>query len=168
MDWLCLLDAREGLAEADLDRFEREQCISLPTAYRKLLRESNGGKVKVAHLFLREIDGVGTEMGVDSFLPLTPYDSYISVAEILGMWRGCGIKLDSFIPIGDDGGVGYYFLETQGIDMGSVFYLYHDDVVPGASLGSMIYTDKNRWFIAGSLDLIKELIVQGIGRGEGT
>jgi hypothetical protein len=166
MNWLHLLDSREGLAEADLDRFEREQCVSLPKEYRKLLRESNGGKVKVEHLFLCEIDGVETEMGMDSFLPLTPYDSYISVADILGIWRGCGIKLDSFIPIGDDGGVGYYFLETQGGDMGSVFYLYHDDLVLGASLTAMIYADKSRWFVATSLDSLKDLIVSGVVRGE--
>ena len=163
MRWKSLLEPREGLAEADLDAFESEACALLPSAYRELLCESNGGRVKVEHEFLLDIDGVKTEMGVDSFFPLLPNGSHLSVAESMGIWRRCGIVLDSFIPIGDDSGVGYYFLE---LDTGSVFYLYQDDVVPGTSLASMIYADKSRWFVAGSLDSLRELIVSGIGKGE--
>jgi hypothetical protein len=166
MSWLALLEVREGLSEADLDAFEREACALLPGAYRELLCESNGGSVKVEHEFLLDIDGVKTEMGVDSLFRLIANGSKFSVAELMATWKGGGIMLDSFIPIGDDSGVGHYFLETQGVDTGSVFYLFDDDVVPEASLASMIYADKSRWFVAGGLDSLRDLIVSGIGRGD--
>lgn len=152
-DWSILLEASsEKLTIRDIELFESNHHLILPSLYREFILSCNGGKVCQSHEIPVQIRGEQETIFVDTFFPLIAKSSRLTVVDLISKWIACGICLGSLVPIGDDRGVGVFFIDTHNSRFGKIYYVYQDEIIPGFPLIESFNAETNEFLVADKFD----------------
>jgi cell wall assembly regulator SMI1 len=114
------------LQETDLQAFEAEYDIVLPTEYKQFLLLHNGGNPKPNLFDYNHISFGPYAGGVRRFDPIDKKDPYSLSAYL--RYRGSVIPSmsENLLPIGNDDGGNAICISTSGKNLGKIYFWEHD------------------------------------------
>jgi hypothetical protein len=109
-----------------IERFEAKLGFVLPTDYRVFLLDYNGGKIRFEHTI--HLLKLASETFLNYLYPLSAPSPFLGITESRELQELNRVCLPQAIFIGDDMGTGFFFLILDGVERGSVYFAFKDDL----------------------------------------